>query len=272
VTAGPGLVGSLVVGVSAAKALSWAWDVPLVAVNHLQAHAFAPVLEGMPARYPFIALVVSGGHTVLAQFDDVDSLDVIGETQDDAMGEAFDKVAKYLGLGYPGGPVIEELSRSGDRDAIDFPRPMIRSGDFNFSFSGLKTAVVRYLDAMKDEGSEVSKEDVAASFQAAALEVAVEKSVRAAVERGIDRLVVGGGVACNGELRRLFTEACGVSGLELLFPSPGLCTDNAAMVAALGFTRYRNGHTAGLDLDVYPNLRLGEHLPDDPSNRKEASP
>lgn len=261
VTVGPGLVGSLVVGVSAAKGFAWSWDVPVVAVNHLEAHAFAPVLEGGLPDYPYLALVVSGGHTVLAEVSGVDEMEIVGQTLDDALGEAYDKVSKYLGLGYPGGPVIDDLSPEGDMRAVAFPRAMKNSGDFNFSLSGLKTAVVRYMEKAGRHGARPADADVVASFQAAALEVVVAKTVGAAVERGLSSVVMGGGVACNRALRKWLKEACSENGLTLFYPSPSLCTDNAGMVAALGFFRYRAGHRSDLDLDVYPNLLLGEPVP-----------
>jgi len=261
VTVGPGLVGSLVVGISAAKGLAWSWDVPLIAVNHVEAHAFAPILEGNPIEFPYLALVVSGGHTLLAEVRSVDDMEVVGETLDDALGEAYDKVSMYLGLGYPGGPVIDRAAVEGRPDAVSFPRAMMNSGDFNFSLSGLKTAVIRFMEKAKRDGRVPSTTDVAASFQAAALEVVVRKTVDAALERGLRKVVMGGGVACNSALRRLLEEACGDKGLKLVRPSPALCTDNAAMVASLGYYRYMAGHRSGLELDVYPNLRLGAPIP-----------
>jgi len=261
VTVGPGLVGSLVVGISAAKGLSWSWGVPLVAVNHVEAHAFAPVLERNPLEYPFLALVVSGGHTLLAEVRGVDDMEIVGETLDDALGEAYDKVSIYLGLGYPGGPAIDRVSARGREDAVPFPRAMMASGDYNFSLSGLKTAVIRFMEKSRKAGDAPAVADVASSFQAAALEVVVKKTVDAALERGLARVVVGGGVACNSELRRWLAEACDGNGLRLVLPSAGLCTDNAAMVASLGYYRYQAGHRSGLELDVYPNLRLGAPVP-----------
>ncbi|MCG2796157.1 MAG: tRNA (adenosine(37)-N6)-threonylcarbamoyltransferase complex transferase subunit TsaD [Actinomycetia bacterium] len=258
VTVGPGLVGSLLVGVSVAKGLSWSWGIPMVAVNHVEAHAYAPVLEGRMPRYPFLALVVSGGHTLLAEINGVDDIEILGQTLDDALGEAYDKVARHLGLGYPGGPVIDEMSLEGDPSACEFPRPMMGSGDYNFSLSGLKTAVIRFTAAARGRGDDPPAEDVAASFQAAALEVVVHKTVRAARDRGLQDVVMGGGVACNRALRLMLGEACEEEGLELVYPSPGLCTDNAAMIAALGYLRYQAGHRAGLETDVYPNLRMGQ--------------
>ena len=270
VTVGPGLVGSLVVGVSAAKAMAWAWEVPLVGVNHLHAHIFAPVLEGALPDFPFLALVVSGGHTLLAEVRSVIDMELLGETRDDALGEAYDKVSVFLGLGYPGGPAIDEIAGKGDRRLISLPRPMISSGDFNFSLSGLKTAVIREVTGSKRvSGKKVpgprtglDVRDVAASFQAAALEVVVRKTVRAALDRGLSRVVIGGGVACNRALRRDLRSECERLGLSPVFPSPSLCTDNAAMVAALGYYRYLAGHRAGLGIDVYPNLGFSENMPD----------
>lgn len=262
VTAGPGLVGSLIVGVSAAKALSWAWGVPLVAVNHLVAHAFAPLLEGSLPAFPFLALVVSGGHTLLAEVRALDDIEVLGQTRDDAVGEAYDKVAKFLGLGYPGGPVIDRIARDGNPRAIEFPRAMMNSGDYDFSLSGLKTAVIRYMARVEAEGrNRPSNADVAASFQAAALEVLVKKTTSAALGRGLSDVVIGGGVACNSALRESMARACAEQGLRLVHTSRALCTDNAAMVAAVGGLWYGQGYTWGLDADVYPNLRMGERVP-----------
>jgi N6-L-threonylcarbamoyladenine synthase len=261
VTVGPGLVGSLLVGISVAKGLSWSWGVPLVAVNHLEAHAMAPFLEGNTVECPFLALVVSGGHTLLAEMRSIDDMEIVGETLDDALGEAYDKVSIYLGPGYPGGPVIDRVAVEGRPDAVSFPRAMMNSGDFNFSLSGLKTAVIRFMEKAKRDDMVPAIADVAASFQAAALEVVVRKTVDAALERGLRTVVMGGGVACNSSLRRLLEEACGDKGLKLVQPSPALCTDNAAMVASLGYFRYMAGHRSGLELDVYPNLRLGAPIP-----------
>lgn len=267
VTVGPGLVGSLVVGISAAKGLAWSWGVPLVAVNHVEAHAFAPILEGSPIEFPFIALVVSGGHTLLAEVRSLDDMEIVGETLDDALGEAYDKVSMYLGLGYPGGPAIDRVSAEGRPDAVPFPRAMMHSGDFNFSLSGLKTAVIRFMEKAERDGNVPAIADVAASFQAAALEVVVRKTVDAALERGLRKVVMGGGVACNSVLRNWLGEACLEKGLTLVQPSPALCTDNAAMVASLGYYRYTAGQRTGLDLDVYPNLRLGDPVPSGPDDR-----
>ncbi len=259
VTAGPGLVGSLVVGVIVAKGLAWSWDIPVVAVNHVEAHAYAAALEGMLPDYPFLALVVSGGHTLLAEVRDVDDMEILGQTMDDALGEAYDKVSKYLELGYPGGPVIDRMARDGNANAVEFPRPMVGSGDFNFSYSGLKTAVIRYI--MKAETEVPPMPDVVASFQAAALEVVVRKTLSAAIERGLEDVLLGGGVACNTELRSRLRAVCEAEGLRLYCPPGDLCTDNAAMVAALGYRLYTAGYRSGMEQDVYPNLRLGDPIP-----------
>jgi len=262
VTAGPGLAGSLIVGMSAAKALAWAWSVPLVAVNHVEAHAYAPLLEGSLPAHPFLALVVSGGHTLLAEVRGPDDMLLIGQTLDDALGEAYDKVAKFLGLPYPGGPVIDRLSADANAAAIRFPRAMMHSGDFNFSLSGLKTAVIRHVNKVTCEGGELPPvADIVASFQAAALEPVVKKTVAAAQEWGLSDVVAGGGVACNSELRERLARACDEAGLRLVLTSGALCTDNGAMVAALGAIRHAAGHGSGLDADVHPNLRLGSPMP-----------
>lgn len=261
VTVGPGLVGSLAVGVSFAKGLSWSWKLPMVGVNHVEAHTYAPMLEGNLPLFPFIALVVSGGHTLLALIPSVGRMEIIGETQDDAIGEAFDKVSIYLGVGYPGGPVIDALSREGNPAKVKFPRPMKGSGNYNFSFSGLKTAVIRYVEKASSGGELPSDADIAASFQEAALEVVVEKTVHAALEFEIGHVVVVGGVACNKRLRGWLEERCVGEGIEVVFPSPRYCTDNAAMVAGLGFLLLERGMRTGLDVDVFPGLRAGESVP-----------
>ena len=232
VTAGPGLAGALLVGVAAAKAYALALDVPLYGVNHLAAHVAVDVLEHGPLPEPCLALLVSGGHSSLLRVDDVTgSLTPLGQTVDDAAGEAFDKVARLLGLGFPGGPVVDRLAREGDRDAIAFPRSMARDASYDVSFSGLKTAVARWVEA--HEGP-VPVADVCASFQEAVVDVLTAKAVRACREQGVDTLLIGGGVAANSRLRGLAQERCDAAGVRLRVPRPGLCTDNGAMVAALG--------------------------------------
>jgi N6-L-threonylcarbamoyladenine synthase len=249
---GPGLAGALLVGVSAAKAISLASAVPYVGVHHHEAHLYAGLLEDPTLEPPLITLIVSGGHTMLVAMEDHGSYRVLGQTVDDAAGEAFDKIARFLGLGYPGGPEIDRLSRAGDPTAIAFPRPM-RGDGHDFSFSGLKTAVVQYVRKHPDVGVA----DVAASFQAAVVDVLVDKLLGAATETGITTVVVGGGVAANSALRdRLHVEA-GRSDLRIVVPSLALCTDNAAMVAALAHWRLAADGPTALDSGAWPNLRLG---------------
>jgi N6-L-threonylcarbamoyladenine synthase len=235
VTAGPGLAGALLVGVAAAKAYALALDVPLYGVNHLAAHVAVDVLEHGPLPEPCLALLVSGGHSSLLLVDDVTrSMLPLGATVDDAAGEAFDKVARLLGLGFPGGPVVDRLAREGQRDAIAFPRGLLRDESYDVSFSGLKTAVARWVEARRASGEPVPVPDVCASFQEAVVDVLTAKAVRACRERGVDTLLIGGGVAANSRLRALAQERCDAVGVRLRVPRPGLCTDNGAMVAALG--------------------------------------
>ena len=235
VTAGPGLAGALLVGVAAAKAYAVALGVPLYGVNHLAAHVAVDVLEHGPLPEPCLALLVSGGHSSLLHVDDVtQTLTPLGATVDDAAGEAFDKVARLLGLGFPGGPVVDRLAREGDRQAIAFPRSMAREAHYDVSFSGLKTAVARWVEARRAAGEPVPVADVCASFQEAVVDVLTAKAVRACRERGVGHLLIGGGVAANSRLRALAQERCDAAGVVLRVPRPGLCTDNGAMVAALG--------------------------------------
>lgn len=255
VTEGPGLVGSLVVGVAAAKALASVLDVPLIGVNHLEAHLYANLLDHPDAAPPAIGLIVSGGHTLLVRFHDHGIYEVIGQTVDDAAGEAFDKIARHLGLGFPGGPAIDRLAQKGDARAIAFPRAMLDDG-YNFSFSGLKTSVVNYLARERREGREPKIEDVCASFQEAVVDVQVAKTVRAAVEFEVPTVFLSGGVAANSRLRDALASGCKEAELQLFFPSLEFCTDNAAMVACCGFHRYLRGIRSGLDLNPDPNLPL----------------
>jgi N6-L-threonylcarbamoyladenine synthase len=250
-TVGPGLVGALLVGVSTAKALALVWDVPFVAVNHLEAHLHAAYLEEPDLELPAVVLLVSGGHTMLVHWVADGQYRVLGETLDDAAGEAFDKVARYLGLGYPGGPAIDSLALEGDPEAIPFPRPMVDSG-YDFSFSGLKTAVVNHVR----KNPQVSTADVAASFQAAVVDTLVAKARRAAHDVGARSLGLGGGVAANSLLRERLLSVCVDDGLQAYVPSRAMCTDNAAMVAAAGWFRLRADGPSGLDLGAEPNLRL----------------
>jgi N6-L-threonylcarbamoyladenine synthase len=248
---GPGLAGALLVGVSAAKAIALAIDRPYVGVNHHEAHMYAALLEDPALEPPFVTLVVSGGHTLLIAMDDHGKYRVLGRTVDDAAGEAFDKVARFLGLGYPGGPAIDRLAREGDPKAIAFPRPMLDGNDF--SFSGLKTAVVLYM--RKHPDAEVA--DVAASFQAAVVDVLVTKLLRVAQQTGMSTVVIGGGVAANSGLRERLVQEGEISGLRILLPSIGLCTDNAAMVASVAWWRLAADGPTSLAGGAYPSLRIG---------------
>lgn len=251
VTHGPGLIGALLVGLSGAKGLALAWDVPLVGVNHLEAHLYAAQLEHGQVAYPQMVLLVSGGHTQLVAVSGPGEYDLVGATVDDAAGEAFDKVARFLDLGYPGGPAIEEIARSGDPQAINFPRAMLNSG-FNFSFSGLKTAVINHVRRDPDAGTA----DVAASFQAAAVDVLALKLARAAAEYDVAGVALAGGVAANTPLRERVALDAELAGLECSLPGRAYCTDNAAMVAAAGWHRFRSDGPSGLELPAVPGLRL----------------
>jgi tRNA N6-adenosine threonylcarbamoyltransferase len=250
-TMGPGLIGALLVGVASAKALALAWNVPFVGVNHLEAHLYAAFLEEPDLELPLVVLLVSGGHTMLVHMEDHGRYRVLGQTIDDAAGEAFDKVARYLGLGYPGGPAIDRLSLQGDPEAIRFPRAMLDDG-LDFSFSGLKTSVVNHVR----KHPEVRTEDVAASFQAAVVDVLVTKARRAAAAVGAKAVALGGGVAANSLLRERFLDACVADGLRAFLPSRSMCTDNAAMIASAGWHRLHRGESHPLDTGADPNLRL----------------
>ncbi len=256
VTYGPGLVGALVVGVAYAKGLAFATGLPLVGVNHLEAHLFAALLGDPECAPPLVALVVSGGHTSLVHMSAWASYRTLGSTLDDAVGEAFDKVAKALGLPYPGGPVISQLAETGDPRAIAFPRAMIASGTFDFSLSGLKTAVVTHIRAEREAGREIDLPDLAASFQAAVIDVQVAKAVAAVRETGVKTFVLGGGVAANPALRAALVEAMTAEGVHVSVPELALCTDNAAMVAAAAHFRFQRGDLLGLDAEAVPDLRL----------------
>jgi N6-L-threonylcarbamoyladenine synthase len=257
VTRGPGLIGSLLVGLTAAKAISFAMDLPLVAVNHLEAHIYAAFLEYPELEPPLVAFVVSGGHTLLVYMPRHLEYEVLGETLDDAAGEAYDKVARILDLGYPGGPVIDRLAREGDPHAIPFPRALMRDGTYNFSLSGLKTAVAQYVRKARESGLPLRVEDVAASFQAAVVEVQVEKITRAAREKGVDRVVLAGGVAANTYLREKLREGLKELGASLYHPSIKLCLDNAAMVASLGYRLLGEGMISSLEVEASAVLPLG---------------
>jgi N6-L-threonylcarbamoyladenine synthase len=250
-TVGPGLIGALLVGVSAAKALALAWDVPFIGVNHMEAHLYAAFLEDPTLQLPVVVLLVSGGHTMLVEMRGHGDYRLLGQTIDDAAGEAFDKVARFLDLGYPGGPAIDRISNEGDPTAISFPRAMLHDG-LDFSFSGLKTAVINYVRSHPD----VSAADVAASFQAAVVDVLVAKARRAAKSVGAKGLVLGGGVAANSLLREQFLTACTEDGMHGFLPSRAMCTDNAAMIASAGWHRLRSDGPSSLASGAHPNLRL----------------
>lgn len=255
VTIGPGLMGSLTVGVAAAKSLAALLEVPLIGVNHLEAHIYANFLEHPEAAPPALALVVSGGHTMLVEMVDHGLYEVLGETLDDAAGEAFDKIARYLGLGYPGGPVVDRLAAEGNPKAIAFPRPMLNEG-YDFSFSGLKTAVLTYVDAERRAGREPNIGDICASFREAVVDVLVAKTIRAAIANEIPTVLLCGGVAANVRLRESLEAACTAAEIDLYRPSIALCTDNAAMVAGCGYHRYRRGIRTSLDATPDPNFPI----------------
>ena len=255
VTAGPGLVGALLVGVAAAKSIALARDVPLIGVNHLEGHVFAAQLEFGLLEPPLVALIVSGGHTSLVRWS-ADGFTTVGETIDDAAGEAFDKIARFIGLPYPGGPEIDRLAQAGNARAIAFPRPMMRDGSYDFSLSGLKTAVIRELRRREAAGEDIVLADVAASFQEALVDVAVTKTVTAATDSGVEQVLIAGGVAANSRLRECLATACAQRHLRLIAPSPGLCTDNGAMIAAAGWNRLLLGERSGFDMGADPNLAM----------------
>jgi N6-L-threonylcarbamoyladenine synthase len=256
VTVGPGLVGALLVGMAAAKAVSLAAKRPLVGVNHLEAHYWANFLEHGKPEPPYVALIVSGGHTMLVHVPELFRHEVLGQTLDDAAGEAFDKVARMLGLGFPGGPALDAAARTGDPNAIRFPRAMEDSGDLDFSMSGLKTAVLRHVKGERAAGRDIDVPDLAASFQEAIVDVQVTKTIEAARRTGVERVLMGGGVVANTRLRERLVADGSRAGLAVLVPSLALCTDNAAMVACLGAARLERGDRSGLDIAADPNLPL----------------
>jgi N6-L-threonylcarbamoyladenine synthase len=257
VTHGPGLIGALVVGLAFAKGLSLATGLPLVGVNHLEGHIFANMMNDPSVEPPLVALVVSGGHTSLVHMPSWGTYHTLGSTLDDAAGEAFDKVAKVLGLGYPGGPILGELAEQGDPKAIAFPRAMINTPDYDFSLSGLKTAVINHIRHAREAGREIDVPDLAASFQAAVIDVQVAKTVRAVREHGARTFCLAGGVAANAALREALRSALEPLGVKVSVPPLGLCTDNAAMIAAAAHFRYWRGEFLGLDAEASANLALG---------------
>ena len=256
VTQGPGLVGALLVGISAAKALAYGLGIPLIGVNHIQGHICANYIAHKDLEPPFTCLVVSGGHTYLLNVKSYTEYELVGRTRDDAAGEAFDKVARSIGLPYPGGPFIDKLAKEGDKDSIPFPRVYLDDNSYDFSFSGLKTAVLNYINQTKQKGEEVIVENVAASFQQAVLDVLVDKSFRLAKETGSNKIVIAGGVAANQGLRDMLEDRGKSEGVEIFYPSRTLCTDNAAMIGSAAYYHYIDGEESDLSLNVEPNLGL----------------
>ncbi len=260
VTYGPGLVGALLVGVAEAKAIAYAKKLPLVGVHHIEGHISANYIENPDLEPPFLCLVVSGGHTHLVRVKDYGVYEILGRTRDDAAGEAFDKVARAIGLGYPGGPKIEKLAKEGDPHAIAFPRAKIEECAYDFSFSGLKSAVLNYMNGCKMKGEAVNEADIAASFQQAVIDVLIRNAMQAVDDYQADTLAIAGGVASNGTLREAVQKACQEKGVRFCHPSPILCTDNAAMIGTAAYYEYRRGVRHGFDLNAVPNLKLGERV------------
>ena len=258
VTYGPGLVGALLVGVAEAKAIAYAKKKPLVGVHHIEGHICANFIENKELEPPFICLVVSGGHTHLVVVEDYGKYKILGRTRDDAAGEAFDKVARAIGLGYPGGPKIDKISKEGNPEAITFPRAKVGDSEYDFSFSGLKSSVLNYLNSCQMKGEEINRADVAASFQKAVTDVLVQNAMHGVKAYGLNKLAIAGGVASNSALRAAMKEACEKNGVEFYYPSPIFCTDNAAMIGVAGYYEYMAGVRSGQDLNAVPNLKLGE--------------
>ena len=257
VTHGPGLVGALLVGVAAAKALAYSLDIPLIGVNHLEGHIFANFLAHPDLEPPFIALVVSGGHTSLIHVKDYNEFYLLGQTRDDAAGEAFDKIARVMGLPYPGGPHIDRLAQTGSATAIKFPQALNEKGNFEFSFSGLKSAVLNYINSAKQKGEEYNQNDVAACFQKAVVDVLVDKAMAALIKTGSEKLVVAGGVAANSALKISLQDSCQKDNIKLYFPDNILCTDNAAMIACRAYYQSKTNKYADLYLNANPSLKIG---------------
>ncbi len=257
VTAKQGLIGCLLVGAAAAKSLSYSLQVPLSGVHHIEGHIFANLLSNPQIPMPHVCLTVSGGHTMLVYVRDHCQYELLGSTLDDAAGEAFDKIAKFLDLGFPGGPVIDKLSTGGDRKAFGFPRPLLKRDNLDFSFSGLKTSIINAFKEKVTSNQTLPLADIAASFQEAVVDVLVAKSLKAALQRKVAAISVTGGVSANRRLREVFLESCQQRGISVFFPELSLCTDNAAMIAAAGYARIRRGEIADLNLNVLPNVPLG---------------
>ena len=258
VTYGPGLVGALLVGVAEAKAIAYAKKKPLVGVHHIEGHVSANYIEPPDLEPPFLCEIISGGHTHLVIVKDYGSFEILGRTRDDAAGEAFDKVARAIGLGYPGGPKIDKLAKEGNPHAIDFPRAHMEDAPYDFSFSGVKSAVLNHLNKCRMTGEPIVEADIAASFQKAVVDVLVDNAIRAAKDYHMDRLAIAGGVASNGALRAAMEAACEKEGIRFYRPSPIFCTDNAAMIGVAAYYEYQKGTRHGWDLNAVPNLKLGE--------------
>lgn len=258
VTYGPGLVGALLVGVSAAKAIAYAKGLPLVGVHHIEGHICANFIAHQELEPPFLCLIVSGGHTHLVMMEDYGKFTIIGKTRDDAAGEAFDKVARAVGLGYPGGPKIDKEAKAGNPNAITFPRAHVEGAPYDFSFSGLKSATLNYINHAAMMGQEINRPDLVASFQNAVVDALVSRAVAAAKEFHVDKVVMAGGVAANSALRAKLAEECEKNGVKSYYPTPILCTDNAAMIGSAAYFEYQKGVRSGWDLNAIPNLRLGE--------------
>lgn len=258
VTYGPGLVGALLVGVAEAKAIAYAKKKPLVGVHHIEGHVSANYIEHPDLEPPFLCEIISGGHTHLVIVKDYGSFEILGRTRDDAAGEAFDKVARAIGLGYPGGPKIDKLAKEGNPHAIDFPRAHMEDAPYDFSFSGVKSAVLNHLNKCRMIGEPIVEADIAASFQQAVVDVLVDNAIRAAKDYHMDRLAIAGGVASNGALRAAMEASCEKEGIRFYRPSPIFCTDNAAMIGVAAYYEYQKGTRHGWDLNAVPNLKLGE--------------
>ena len=258
VTYGPGLVGALLVGVAEAKAIAYAKKKPLVGVHHIEGHVSANYIEHPDLEPPFLCEIISGGHTHLVIVKDYGSFEILGRTRDDAAGEAFDKVDRAIGLGYPGGPKIDKLAKEGNPHAIDFPRAHMEDAPYDFSFSGVKSAVLNHLNKCRMTGEPIVEADIAASFQQAVVDVLVDNAIRAAKDYHMDRLAIAGGVASNGALRAAMEAACEKEGIRFYRPSPIFCTDNAAMIGVAAYYEYQKGTRHGWDLNAVPNLKLGE--------------
>ncbi len=258
VTYGPGLVGALLVGVAEAKAIAYAKKLPLVGVHHIEGHVSANYIENLDLEPPFLCLIVSGGHTHLVIVKDYGEFEILGRTRDDAAGEAFDKVARAIGLGYPGGPKIDKLSKEGNPEAIVFPKGKVGDCPYDFSFSGVKSAVLNYINQAQMKGEEINRADLAASFQKSVVDVLVEHTMLAAKDYGMDKIAIAGGVASNGTLRAAMQTVCEKRGYKFYHPSPIFCTDNAAMIGVAAYYEYKKGTRHGWDLNAVPNLKLGE--------------